>query len=92
MFHLQQLVVTVKAPVKTQVLMALILGQIQMHLRHMKFLYHGLPRADRTKRDYLNAMLYSVQSPPIVIGDTVVHGSSIADRRVNKEAVPGWVS
>ena len=51
----------------------------------------GLPRADRTQRDYLNAMLYSVQSPPIVIGDTVVHGSSIADRRVNKEAVPGWV-
>ena len=51
----------------------------------------GLPRADRNDRDYLNAMLYSVQSPPIVIRDTVIHGSSIADRRVNKEAVPGWV-
>ena len=51
----------------------------------------GLPRADRSKRDYLNAMLYSVQSPPIVIRDTIIHGSSIADRRVNKEAVPGWV-
>ena len=51
----------------------------------------GLPRADRSQRDYLNAMLYSVQSPPIVIGDTVIHGSSIADRRIVKEAVPGWV-
>jgi len=50
-----------------------------------------LPRADRQQRDYLNAMLYSVQSPPIVVGDTVIHGSSIADRRINKEAVPGWV-
>lgn len=51
----------------------------------------GLPRADRNDRDYLNAMLYSVQSPPIVVRDTIVHGSSIADRRVDKEAVPGWV-
>ena len=51
----------------------------------------GLPRADRSNRDYLNAMLYSVQSPPIVVRDVVIHGSSIADRRINKEAVPGWV-
>jgi len=54
-------------------------------------LTQGLPRADRTKRDYLNAMLYSVQSPPIVVRDLVIHGSSIADRRIDKEAVPGWV-
>ncbi len=54
-------------------------------------LTEGLPRADRNKRDYLNAMLYSVQSPPIVVGDTVIHGSSVADRIINKEAVPGWV-
>ncbi len=54
-------------------------------------LTQGLPRADRSKRDYVNALLYSVQSPPIVVGDTVIHGSSIADRRINKEAVPGWV-
>lgn len=54
-------------------------------------LTQGLPRAERSQRDYLNAMLYSVQSPPIVVGDTVIHGSSVADRRVNKEAVPGWV-
>ena len=51
----------------------------------------GLPRADRNERDYLNAMLYSVQSPPVVVRDVVIHGSSIADRRIMKEAVPGWV-
>lgn len=50
-----------------------------------------LPRADRQDRDYLNAMLYSVQSPPIVVGDVVIHGSSVADRIINREAVPGWV-
>ena len=54
-------------------------------------LTQGLPRAPRSERDYLNAMLYSVQSPPIVVGDVVIHGSSIADQRINKEAVPGWV-
>jgi quinoprotein glucose dehydrogenase len=51
----------------------------------------GLPRANRKDRDYLNAMLYSVQSPPIVVGDVVINGSSISDRRIAKEAVPGWV-
>ena len=51
----------------------------------------GLPRADRTDRDYLNAMNYSVQSPPIVVRDVIIHGSSIADRRIMQEAVPGWV-
>ena len=51
----------------------------------------GLPRAIRDDRDYLNAMLFSIQSPPIVVRDTVIHGSSVADRRITKEAVPGWV-
>ncbi len=51
----------------------------------------GLPRAVREDRDYLNAMLFSIQSPPIVVRDTVIHGSSVADRRITKEAVPGWV-
>ena len=36
-------------------------------------------------------MQYSVQSPPIIVRDVVIHGSSIADRRIMKEAVPGWV-
>ena len=51
----------------------------------------GLPRANRKDRDYLNAMLYSVQSPPIVVGDVVIHGSSVSDRRVTMESIPGWV-
>ena len=50
-----------------------------------------MPRADRNERDYLNAMLYSVQSPPVVVRDVVIHGSSIADRRIMQESVPGWV-
>ena len=45
----------------------------------------------RDDRDYLNAMLYGIHSPPIVVRDKVIHGSHVADRRVTKEAVPGWV-
>ena len=51
----------------------------------------GLPRANRAERDYLNAMLYGIHSPPIVVRDRVIHGSQVADRRITKEAVPGWV-
>ena len=51
----------------------------------------GLPRADRDERDYLNAMLFGIHSPPIVVRDRVIHGSHVADRRITKEAVPGWV-
>ncbi len=51
----------------------------------------GLPRAEREERDYLNAMLYGIHSPPIVVRDRVIHGSQVADRRITKEAVPGWV-
>ena len=51
----------------------------------------GLPRADRSQRDYLNALLYSINSPPIVVRDKLIHGSQIADRRITREAVPGWV-
>ena len=47
--------------------------------------------SDSEDRDYLNAMLFSIQSPPVVVRDTVIHGSSVADRRITKEAVPGWV-
>ena len=50
-----------------------------------------LPRSDRGDRDYLNALLYSVQSAPIVIRDVVVTPVSIADRRITMEAVPGWI-
>ena len=51
----------------------------------------GVPRANREERDYLNAMLMGIHSPPIVVRDRVIHGSHVADRRVTKEAVPGWV-
>ena len=51
----------------------------------------GIPRAERNARDYLNAMLYSISSTPIVVRDKVIHGSQISDRRITKEAVPGWV-
>jgi quinoprotein glucose dehydrogenase len=51
----------------------------------------GLPRANREERDYLNAMLFGIHSPPIVVRDKVIHGSHVADRRITKEAVPGWV-
>ena len=51
----------------------------------------GVPRANRGERDYLNALLYGIHSPPIVVRDKVIHGSHVADRRVTKEAIPGWV-
>ena len=51
----------------------------------------GVPRAVREERDYLNAMLLGIHSPPIVVRDRVIHGSHVADRRITKEAVPGWV-
>ena len=51
----------------------------------------GLPRAVRAERDYLNALLYGIHSPPLVVRDRVIHGSQVADRRITKEAVPGWV-
>ena len=51
----------------------------------------GLPRASREERDYLNAMLFGIHSPPIVVRDKVIHGSQVADRRITREAVPGWV-
>ena len=54
-------------------------------------LYVGLPRANRDDRDYLNAMLYSMQSPPLVLRDVVITGASIADRRIVKESPPGDV-
>ena len=54
-------------------------------------MFDGLPRANRGERDSLNALLFSCASPPIVVRDTVITSGSIADRRITKEAVPGWV-
>jgi quinoprotein glucose dehydrogenase len=50
-----------------------------------------IPRATRGERDYLNALTWGIHSPPIVVRDRVIHGSAVADRRVTKEAIPGWV-
>ena len=50
-----------------------------------------LPRAARGDRDWLNALLYSVQSPPLVVGNTIVTPSSISSYNITKEAPPGWM-
>ena len=51
----------------------------------------GLPRAPRERRDILNLLPISSQSPPLIVRDTVIVGSSINDRALTKEAPPGWV-
>ena len=50
-----------------------------------------IPRAQRDERDWLNALLYSVQSPPIVFGDTVVTPMSLSSYNNRKETPPGWM-
>jgi quinoprotein glucose dehydrogenase len=54
-------------------------------------LMEGLPRAKRGERDYLNALTYSVQSPPIVVRDLVIAPASISSLIINKEQIPGWI-
>jgi len=54
-------------------------------------LMRDLPRATRGDRDWLNALLYSVQSPPLVVGDTVITPSSISSYNITLEAPPGWM-
>ena len=54
-------------------------------------LMEGIPRASRGDRDWLNATLYSVQSPPIVVRDTVITPMSISSYNIKKEMPPGWL-
>ena len=54
-------------------------------------LMKDLPRTSRTGRDYLNAITYSVTSPPLVCRNVVITGCAIADRRITKESPPGDV-
>ena len=54
-------------------------------------LMRDIPRADRGERDWLNALLYSVQSPPIVVGDTIITPMSISSLNDTKERPPGWM-
>jgi glucose dehydrogenase len=51
----------------------------------------GLPRAKRGERDYLNALTYSVQSPPIVVRDVVITPAAISSLIRTKEQIPGWI-
>jgi quinoprotein glucose dehydrogenase len=54
-------------------------------------LMEGLPRANRGERDYLNALTYSVQSPPIVVRDVVIVPASISSLIRYKEQIPGFI-
>ena len=54
-------------------------------------LMEGLPRAKRGQRDYLNALTYSVQSPPIVVRDLVITPAAISSLIKTKEQIPGWI-
>jgi quinoprotein glucose dehydrogenase len=54
-------------------------------------LMEGLPRAKRGTRDYLNALTYSVQSPPIVVKDLVITPAAISSLIKTKEQIPGWI-
>ena len=54
-------------------------------------LMQGIPRANRAEKDWLNALLYSVQSPPIVVRDTVITPMSISSFNIKKETPPGWM-
>jgi quinoprotein glucose dehydrogenase len=53
-------------------------------------LMQGLPQATRGSRDWLNALTYSVQSPPLVVRDTVVTPASISSYNNKKEQIPGY--
>ena len=53
-------------------------------------LTEGLPRSTRGERDILNLLTLSSQSPPLIIRDTVIVGSTINDKTITKEATPGW--
>ena len=54
-------------------------------------LMEGLPRAKRGTRDYLNALTYSVQSPPIVVRDMIITPAAISSLIKTKEQIPGWL-
>jgi quinoprotein glucose dehydrogenase len=54
-------------------------------------LMEGLPRAKRGERDFLNALTYSVQSPPLVVRDVIITPASISSYIINKEQIPGWL-
>ena len=50
----------------------------------------NLPRASRGQRDNLNLLPLASQSAPLVIGNTIIVGSSINDFSITKEMPPGF--
>ena len=50
----------------------------------------GLPQAKRGAKDWQNKLQYSVQSPPIVVRNTVITPASISSYNMTMEQVPGW--
>ncbi len=54
-------------------------------------LMDGIPRAVRGEKDWQNQLLYSVQSPPLVVGDVVIPPQSISSYNIKKETPPGWM-
>ncbi len=54
-------------------------------------LMDGLPRAKRGTRDYLNALTYSVQSPPLVVRDVVIVPASVSSLVIHREQIPGYI-
>ena len=51
----------------------------------------GVPRSPRGQRDVQNLLQLSSHSPPIVVRNTGIVGSTIKDITITKEATPGWV-
>lgn len=54
-------------------------------------LMEGIPGANRGERDWLNALLYSVQSPPLVVRNTIIVPQSISSYNISKEMPVGWM-
>ena len=50
----------------------------------------GVPRATRGERDILNLLPLTSQSPPMIIRDTIIVGSTINDRTITQEGPPGF--
>ena len=50
----------------------------------------GVPRATRGERDILNLLPLTSQSPPMIIRDTIIVGSTINDRTITQEGTPGF--
>lgn len=50
-----------------------------------------IPRVERSQRDWNNQMLYSVQAPPLVVGNTVITPQSISSLNVTREMPPGYM-